>query len=139
MMERNLSKIGADRECNRDEVVEHCLEVTLTQLAVVAIVDALQTAETLDDARAFGAQEQPVHSEEPAHGGVQEEINHLVLSQDLVFGEGERVDTEQGFVVGCADMAFELGDDPWAPRPGCLQNRQSLVENLFIDHGPLLG
>jgi hypothetical protein len=54
-------------------------------------------------------------------------------------GEGERVDTEQRFVIGCADISFELADNPRAPRPRCFENPQSLVENLFVDHGPLLG
>ena len=49
MVERDLPDFGVNSERNCDEVIQHCLEVSLAKLAVIAVVDTLQTPKTLNN------------------------------------------------------------------------------------------
>jgi hypothetical protein len=46
---------------------------------------------------------------------VEKEIDDLVLPEVALAREGEGIDAEQRLVIGGADVAFELGDQPRAP------------------------
>ena len=79
---------------------------------MIMVVHALEAAETVHHAAAFRAEQIPVHRKQAERGGVQEEIDHLRLGDILFLGEGEGIDAVERPVVGGADMAFKLRDQP---------------------------
>jgi hypothetical protein len=102
--------LGAYREGDGDLVVERRLEIHLTGGAMIVAMDRLEFAKALDHARAFRAQEQPVHAEKSKRRGMEKEIDDLIFAQASVAREGEWIDAEQRLVVGRANMGLEPGE-----------------------------
>ena len=115
-------------------VVQRRFVADLADAAVIVVADALEAAEALDDARAFRADQQPIHAEEAQRRRVEQEIDDLVLLQVAFAREGERIDAKQRLVIGGADMAFELRDQPRAPGARLFQTAEPLIEQGFV-HG----
>jgi hypothetical protein len=99
-MQRDLPHQGADGEVDRDELVQPALVVHLAHVAVIVLVDGLEIAKVVDDTGTGRAQQQPVHPEQADCGGMQEEVDRLVLGNVLLGRETEGVDPEQRIVVG---------------------------------------
>src|SRR5262249_37853139 len=80
----------------------------------------------------FRTDQQPIHAEEAERRGVEKEIDDLVLPKVAFAREGEGIDAEEGLVIGGADVAFELGDQPRAPGARRLQPGEAFIQQPFV-------
>ena len=127
----------AHGEGDRDHVVERSHEIDVAVGAAAVAVEILERPKTVDDAGADRTDQNPGHLEETERGGVQEEIDRLLLVEALVGSEFEGIDAQELGVARRTDVALELGDEPRTPWPRRFQRRQALLEKLFVNrcHG----
>ena len=65
---------------------------------------------------------------------MQEQVDRLRLRDVLLGGEPDRIDAEQGGIIGRLDVALQLGNHPRAPRTGGLQGARGVRPGLLVNH-----
>lgn len=127
-----------NREGYGDVVVEHGFVVALAQVTMIVAMELLQAVQAFHHVGAHRTEQQPVHLEQADQCSMQEQIDGLAVGDALVGREADRIDAEEGGLVGQTQQRLQARDHAGTPRLGGLERRETLLELFFVDHSPLL-